>query len=156
MSAAKEWYIDGTFKSIHHWSPLLPTLVHLCIPTAWRICKANASCLDVQCIYWLLQSSSGAHYQYTVPMFVNVSIISLYTPGSPLLCQLLDYIQRTWVYSSVWSPESWSQSQRNVHTNNDCEGWHRKLNKKIHRPNLPFYQLITDLYNEAELIETQA
>ncbi|KAK2167713.1 hypothetical protein LSH36_25g09066 [Paralvinella palmiformis] len=67
-----------------------------------------------------------------VPMFVN--IISLDIPANPMppmLHQLLDYIQRTWIYSNVWHPEFWSQSQRSVRTNNDCEGWHRKLNCKL-------------------------
>ena len=70
--------------------------------------------------------------------------------------QLLDYIQRTWIYSNVWPPEAWSQFQRSVRTNNDCEGWHRRLNNKIHRHSLPFYQLLAVLHSEAELVDTQA
>jgi len=96
-------------------------------------------------------------HEHIAPMFVN--IISLDTPANPmplLLRQLFDYIQRTWIYSSVWPPESWSQFQRSVRTNNDCEGWHRRLNQKIHRHNLPFYQLIAVLHSEAELVDIQA
>ena len=72
-----------------------------------------------------------------------------------LVAPLLNYIQRTWIYSNVWPPKSWSQFQKCLRTNNDCEGWHRRLNYKIHRHNLPFYQLIAILHSEAELVETQ-
>ena len=42
-------------------------------------------------------------------------------------------------------------------TNNDCEGWHRKLNgNKLDRNDQPFYQLIAVLYSKTELADMQA
>jgi hypothetical protein len=36
------------------------------------------------------------------------------------------------------------------------EGWHRRINAKVHRHNLPFYQLVQFLHGEASLVSVQA
>ena len=72
------------------------------------------------------------------------------------LRRLLIYIRNTWITSSVWAPESWSVYNRVVRTNNDVEGWHRRLNSKIHRHHLPFYQLVKVLFDESTLLPLQA
>ena len=41
---------------------------------------------------------------------------------------LMEYIDQTWMKSSVWPIESWCVFKRTVRTNNDCEGWHLRLN----------------------------
>ncbi|KAH3821264.1 hypothetical protein DPMN_123027 [Dreissena polymorpha] len=66
------------------------------------------------------------------------------------------YVDRTWLKSSVWGPENWSVFGRSVRTNNDCEGWHLKLNQHAKKANLPFYLLLTLLCEEASLLPTQA
>ena len=38
-----------------------------------------------------------------------------------------------------------------IGTNNDVEGWHNKLNKKVNHKS-PFYLLVTALHNEASQI----
>jgi hypothetical protein len=47
-----------------------------------------------------------------------------------LITRLLDYIQDQWINSTVFHPPSWSCFRRVIRTNNDVEGWHRRLNHK--------------------------
>ncbi|KAL8570124.1 hypothetical protein ACOMHN_033803 [Nucella lapillus] len=49
------------------------------------------------------------------------------TEGQRRLCT---YIHQTWIESAVWPPSSWSCFYRSIRTNNDVEGWHRRLNSK--------------------------
>ena len=83
------------------------------------------------------------------------SILAMPDIAEPLR-QLLNYIKNTWISSRIWSPSSWSVYNRLIRTNNDVEGWHRRLNSRIHRHNLPLYQLIQVLYEEATLLPLQA
>ena len=86
------------------------------------------------------------------------TIMALGTPTSPLpeaFRQLLNYIDNTWIHSAIWPPASWSVFNRSVRTNNDCEGWHRRLNSMTRRNHLPFYQLVTLLHGEAILVNVQ-
>ena len=45
---------------------------------------------------------------------------------------------------------------RSIRTNNDCEGWHRRLHSKIRRHNLPMYQLAEVIHKEAQFVDIQA
>ena len=83
------------------------------------------------------------------------AIESLPNLAEPLR-RILNYIKNTWITSQVWAPSSWSQYNRLIRTNNDVEGWHRRLNSRIHRHNLPFYQLAQVLFDEASLLPLQA
>ena len=86
------------------------------------------------------------------------TIMALGTPTIPLpqeLRQLLNYIDNTWIHSAIWPPASWSVFNRSVRTNNDCEGWHRRLNSMTRRNHLPFYQLVSLLHSEAILVNVQ-
>jgi len=49
---------------------------------------------------------------------------------SPQLLSLMDYIDRTWIQSSIWIPDSWNMYLQSIRTNNDVEGWHRHINLK--------------------------
>ena len=90
----------------------------------------------------------------SIPAMFNL-IPSLPNIAIPLQ-DLMAYIRATWITSTQWSPSSWSVFGRSVRTNNDVEGWHRRVNQKIYRNHLPFYQLVQFLYSEAELVSTQA
>ena len=68
---------------------------------------------------------------------------------NPILTQLSSYVQRTWMESSVWPVEAWNVYGQSVRTNNDCEGWHLRLNRKAQKHTLTFYLLVTLLYQEA-------
>ncbi|XP_033741960.1 uncharacterized protein LOC117328536 [Pecten maximus] len=70
----------------------------------------------------------------------------------PLLVQLCDYIEGTWLKHSIWSPENWSVFGQVVRTNNDLEGWHRRLNLKANDSKPPMYVLIRILQKEASLL----
>jgi hypothetical protein len=41
---------------------------------------------------------------------------------SPELTQLVNYIDNTWLSSTVWLPRNWSIYQLTIRTNNDVEG----------------------------------
>ena len=58
------------------------------------------------------------------------------------LQEITDYIQLTWIESTVWSLESWNVFGQSVRTNNDMEGWHHQLNAKAKKGNLSFYMLV--------------
>ena len=42
-----------------------------------------------------------------------------------------------------------------MRTNNDCEGWHRRLNQHRGRENLQLYVLIPHLFKEGRLVNLQ-
>lgn len=70
--------------------------------------------------------------------------------------QLEAYIELSWLSSSTWSVGEWSVFMKPVRTNNDCEGWHRRLNVRARRGMLPFYLLVELLYEEARLVQLTA
>lgn len=51
------------------------------------------------------------------------------TTSTPLL-DLLKYVRNTWLQSTIWTVDSWSVFMQPIRTNNDVEGWHRRLNVK--------------------------
>ncbi len=73
----------------------------------------------------------------------------------PVLLQLMSYINSTWIRSTVWPPSCWTVYMSPIRTNNDVEGWHRRLNTKAARGQLQLYVLIPLLYAEAELLPLQ-
>ena len=62
-----------------------------------------------------------------------------------------DYVEKTWIKNRTWPPKTWSVYFQIVRTNNDVEGWHRRLNSKAPRKgDLNFYNLVGLLMKEAE------
>ena len=91
--------------------------------------------------------------EHITPMFTSIIAMDMpITPMPTLFCELLNYIQTTWIYSNTWSPTAWSIFNRTIHTINDCEGWHHQLNSKLCCHNLLFYQLIAVMCTEATMI----
>ncbi|XP_041364299.1 uncharacterized protein LOC121379714 [Gigantopelta aegis] len=68
------------------------------------------------------------------------------------LVTLMDYVDRTWMRSSVWSVNAWSVFNQSVRTNNDVEGWHHRLNHCALGTAPPFYKLVPMLHTEARLV----
>ncbi|KAH3781734.1 hypothetical protein DPMN_159638, partial [Dreissena polymorpha] len=66
-----------------------------------------------------------------------------------------EYLERTWMTNPLWPIDSWCVFGRSIRTNNDCEGWHHRLNRRAKKGNLPFYLLIQLLCEEAKLLNTQ-
>ena len=75
---------------------------------------------------------------------------------TPALGQLFTYTLHTWIESALWPPSAWSQFGRAIRTNNDVEGWHRRLNERAKNGQLNLYLLIDLLFQEAQLVTIQA
>ena len=71
------------------------------------------------------------------------------------LVSFMDYVDTTWIESSIWTVQCWSVYGRSIRTNNDVEGWHNRLNRRAKKGNLPFYMLLSLLYSEACVIPMQ-
>ena len=55
-----------------------------------------------------------------------------------------------------WTPADWTDFMQSVRPNNDVEDWHHRLNKMVGgRVNLPMYQLITTLHEDANNVNLQ-
>ena len=44
--------------------------------------------------------------------------------------ELVNYVQDQWVQSRTFPPANWSAYRQPIHTNNDVEGWHYRMNHK--------------------------
>ena len=75
--------------------------------------------------------------------------------STPQNTALMDYVDSTWMKSTVWPPSSWSIFMCSTRTNNDVEGWHRRLNGKAGRGQLQLYLLVPLLHEEAQLVPLQ-
>ena len=87
-------------------------------------------------------------HEHITLLFTNMILLDTPTsPMLPLLRQLLNYIQTNRTDSNIFSHA--------VRTNNDWEGWLRRLNAKIRRHHLPFYQLVQVLHRETQVADIQ-
>lgn len=89
---------------------------------------------------------------HLIPMFNEMRLdISTDSGIEPLL----DYINSTWLCNSTWSVNDLSVFRRTIRTNNDVEGWHRRLNSRARHHGLPLYLLLSLLHEEASRITLQ-
>ena len=72
------------------------------------------------------------------------------------LIQLLDYVEATWLSSSMWDVNAWSIFSRAIRTNNDVDGWHHQMNSCAGHCKLHFYSLLKFLHEEAKLVPLYA
>lgn len=71
-----------------------------------------------------------------------------------LFKDLCNYIKKQWIISSRFPPSSWSVYRQPIRTNNDAEGWHNRFNQKAGiRANLQMYELLSVVYEEADLVK---
>jgi hypothetical protein len=70
------------------------------------------------------------------------------------LLKLIRYVKKTWI-TGFYQIASCCIFNPSTRTNNDVEGWHRRLNKKIDNEKPPFYLLVRRLYEEAQLLPIQ-
>ena len=68
------------------------------------------------------------------------------------LQNLIRYVDHTWFNSSIWEPKNICCYKRLVRTNNDTEGYHRRLDTRC-GPKPPLYKLLEVLYEEARLVD---
>ena len=71
------------------------------------------------------------------------------------LAALMQYVRVTWLDNTVWSVGNWCVFMQPIRTNNDVEGWHRRLNGQARRGRLPLYLLIKLLSEEARIAALQ-
>ncbi|CAH1268746.1 Hypp3974 [Branchiostoma lanceolatum] len=71
------------------------------------------------------------------------------------LDRLTAYMRDTWMESIFWEVSEWVVFMEPVRTNNDTEGWHRRLKQKANRVHLPFYLLVHLLKKEADFVSLQ-
>lgn len=67
---------------------------------------------------------------------------------------LLAYVEKHWLQSPFWTIREWCMYGQPVRTNNDVEGWHRRLNGKT-GASPPFYVLLDLLYKEGNEVNIQ-
>ncbi|XP_048755258.2 uncharacterized protein LOC125666166 [Ostrea edulis] len=73
----------------------------------------------------------------------------------PHLQELVQYINRQWMENATFPIRSWSIFEFTIRTNNDVEGWHRRMNGKANGLALPLYQLVPLLMREANVVKTR-
>ena len=71
---------------------------------------------------------------------------------NPPLEQLCHYMERQWITSRFFEPQRWSVFMVEIRTNNDVEGWHRRLNNNAKRGQIQMYLLI---HKEANFVSVQ-
>ena len=110
--------------------------------------KINKFCRRLMCLHLV-------HYT-DVNYVMNCLYLKAETSShKTMLLQLLNYVQKTWVESSVWEPKYWCGFNQPIRTNNDAEGWHLKLNRRGRDGTPSFYLLLELLNKEATLISVQ-
>ncbi|XP_052804540.1 uncharacterized protein LOC128234373 [Mya arenaria] len=67
--------------------------------------------------------------------------------------ELFTYVEDQWMESSLWSTTEWSVYRQTIRTNNDTEGWHRRLNFSAGRSTLQFYVLLSLLLRESKMVK---
>ena len=88
--------------------------------------------------------------QHVLPIFLTLQSDAV----TPALQGLVAYVETTWVKSLLWPPAAWSVYKQSVRTNNDVEGWHRRLNASG-RENIPLSRLVLILHEEAQATQMQ-
>ncbi|XP_076082318.1 uncharacterized protein LOC143053402 [Mytilus galloprovincialis] len=73
----------------------------------------------------------------------------------PALKKFSSYVRKTWITSAFYQIATWCVFNQPTRTNNDVEGWHRRLNKKNNDEKPAFYTLIKRLHEEAQLLPIQ-
>ncbi|KAK8375337.1 hypothetical protein O3P69_008302 [Scylla paramamosain] len=76
-------------------------------------------------------------------------------PSTPAVAPLLDYIRDTWIEGDLWPPTSWCIFNQSTRTNNDVEGYHRRINEKARNQAHQLYKLIPLLHAESCLVPLQ-
>ena len=70
--------------------------------------------------------------------------------------ELLDYFQRQWLNNTTIPVKAWSVFGRPIRTNNNVEGWHKRINSQAHsQQSINMYLLIDTLYKESVNVNLQ-
>ncbi|KAJ8298556.1 hypothetical protein KUTeg_023899 [Tegillarca granosa] len=69
--------------------------------------------------------------------------------------ELVDYMERNWIDGATFPIPTWNVFQVADRTNNDLEGWHRRVNHHARDSTPPFYVLIPLFHEEATKLSLQ-
>ena len=83
---------------------------------------------------------------------IKGAFLKLASEASDCVKPVVKYVGKYWINSDLWSPEDWTVFGQAIRTNNDCEGWHRRINGKCGKSSVPFYLLVPLLHREAKLV----
>ncbi|KAJ8299089.1 hypothetical protein KUTeg_023149 [Tegillarca granosa] len=75
--------------------------------------------------------------------------------NSDVLLRLIRYFENRYVANPKLPIAAWNIFMCAIRTNNDCEGWHRRLNSVARNGSPPFYVLIPKLFQEASKLPIQ-
>ncbi|KAJ8309740.1 hypothetical protein KUTeg_011605 [Tegillarca granosa] len=75
--------------------------------------------------------------------------------NSDVLLRLIRYFENRYVANPKLPIAAWNIFMSAIKTNNDCEGWHRRLNSVARNGSPPFYVLIPELFQEASKLPIQ-
>ncbi|XP_068241052.1 uncharacterized protein [Palaemon carinicauda] len=110
----------------------------------------------------ILESSSHSRYLkqlMALPFLPHEHITSTFDllesrlPTGPIK-DLTTYMRETWI-SWFWSPSEWTVFGQSIRTNNDVEGYHRRLNGSAGFSHIPFYVLVPLLFKETKNVQVQ-
>jgi hypothetical protein len=74
---------------------------------------------------------------------------------SEAVAPLLNYIRDTWIEGDLWPPAVWCVFNQSTRTNNDVEGYHRRINEKARNQAHQLYKLIPLLHSESSRVPLQ-
>ena len=86
------------------------------------------SVLQVLALHFLLAEHISAEFNALMAQTTTFALVDL-----------MNYIQRNWLRSRVWTTDSWSVYNQSVRTNNDVEGWHHRINHRSNGTAPPLY-----------------
>lgn len=86
---------------------------------------------------------------------IQAAFSKLNDAAPPAVQPLCHYISKTWIDSTLWPPAAWSVYGKSVRTNNDVEGWHRRINEKARNHSHQLYKLVPLLHHESQLVTLQ-
>lgn len=69
--------------------------------------------------------------------------------NDPRINVLINYFEENWLSEHRFNVTDWCVFMRYIRTNNDVEGWHRRLNGNLPHPHPNLYQLLLILYRES-------
>ncbi|KAJ8301011.1 hypothetical protein KUTeg_022530 [Tegillarca granosa] len=75
--------------------------------------------------------------------------------NSDVLLRLIRFFENRYVANPKLPIAAWNIFMCAIRTNNDCEGWHRRLNSVARNGSPPFYVLIPELFQEASKLPIQ-